>query len=197
MRRSPLLALAALLVLACPAARAQMASPSSTAMGAPMPPSKALDDMLNLLESELVPAAEAMPADKYDFAPSQAIFIPSQHTEYATVRTFGQQVAHLAEANYYFFSSISETRPEIDPQSIMKLKSKAELVAALKQSFAYAHHTIATITPENAFVSLKGVDGMHTRTTVAGFAVAHGFDHYGQMVEYLRMNGIVPPASAK
>src|SRR5215469_14984082 len=55
----------------------------------------------------------------------------------------------------------------------------------------------ATITAENAFVTIKPIDGFSTRTTIAAFAAAHGYDHYGQMVEYLRMNGIVPPASAK
>jgi uncharacterized damage-inducible protein DinB len=61
----------------------------------------------------------------------------------------------------------------------------------------FAHKALATITPENAFVTIKGADGMQTRATVAAFGVAHGYDHYGQIVEYLRMNGIVPPASAK
>jgi uncharacterized damage-inducible protein DinB len=80
-------------------------------------------------------------------------------------------------------------------KAIGSLTTKEQIVPALAASFAYAHRAIATITPANAFLTIKGVDGMQTRTTVAAFAVAHGFDHYGQMVEYLRMNGIVPPGS--
>jgi hypothetical protein len=74
---------------------------------------------------------------------------------------------------------------------------KEEAVMSLEMSLAFAHKAIATITAENAFVMIKGADGMNTRATLAAFGVAHGYDHYGQMVEYLRMNGIVPPASAK
>jgi uncharacterized damage-inducible protein DinB len=68
-------------------------------------------------------------------------------------------------------------------------------VAALEKSFVFAHKAIATITAENAFLAIKPVDGQNTRATLAAFGVAHGFDHYGQMVEYLRMNGMVPPGS--
>jgi UDP-N-acetylmuramyl pentapeptide phosphotransferase/UDP-N-acetylglucosamine-1-phosphate transferase len=59
----------------------------------------------------------------------------------------------------------------------------------------YAHKALATITPENAYTTIDGVDGLHTRSVVASFISAHGYDHYGQMVEYLRMNGVVPPGS--
>jgi hypothetical protein len=176
---------------------AQPPAPAPETAGAHMPPSKALDDMLNLFEGEFTSAAEAMPADKYDFTPANATFMPVQHSEYTGVRSFAEQIAHVAEANYYFFSKISDIKPDIDPRTILQMKSKPELLAALAQSFAYGHRVIATITPENAFLTIDGVDGMHTRTTVAAFAAAHGFDHYGQIVEYLRMNGIVPPASKK
>ena len=75
------------------------------------------------------------------------------------------------------------------------IKTKDEAVAALAASFAFAHKAIATITPENAFVPVKPIDGQGTRATLAAFGVAHGYDHYGQLVEYLRMNGVVPPGS--
>jgi hypothetical protein len=83
----------------------------------------------------------------------------------------------------------------VDMEKIGKLTKKDETIAALAGSFAFAHKAIATITAANAFEPIKGVDGIHTRATVAAFGVAHGYDHYGQMVEYLRMNGIVPPGS--
>ena len=103
----------------------------------------------------------------------------------------------MAQANYYFYMTASGLKPDVDVKGIGNLKSKDEIVAALVASFAFGHKAIATITATNAFESIEGADGLHTRATVADFAVAHGFDHYGQMVEYLRMNGIVPPASAK
>jgi len=101
----------------------------------------------------------------------------------------------VAEANYYFYSTLSGIKPDVDMEKIGKLTKKDDAVAALAASFTFAHKAIATITAANAFETIKGVDGMHTRATVAAFGVAHGYDHYGQMVEYLRMNGIVPPGS--
>ncbi len=101
----------------------------------------------------------------------------------------------MAEANYYFYSTLSGLKPDMDRKQIAMLTKKEDAVAALAASFAFAHRAIATITLENAFETIKGADGMHTRATLAAFGVAHGYDHYGQMVEYLRMNGIVPPGS--
>jgi len=122
--------------------------------------------------------------------------VPSQKTEFATVRTFAQQVTHVAEANYYFYSVVSGLKPDVDMKGILKLTNKDDAVAALAGSFAFAHKAIATLTPANTFEVLKSEEmGLQTRGTLAAFGVAHGFDHYGQMVEYLRMNGIVPPAS--
>ena len=143
-------------------------------------------------------AVKAMPADKFDFAPSQAIFVAGQKTEFATVRTFAQQATHVAQANYFFYSAVSGLKPDVDMDGLPKLTKKDDVVAALAGSFAFAHKAIATLTPANAFEVVKVAGtGMWTRGTLAGFGVAHAFDHYGQMVEYLRMNGIVPPASAK
>ena len=86
----------------------------------------------------------------------------------------------------------------MDPRAILKLTKKDDVVAALAGSFAFAHKAIATLTPANAFEVIKSPEpGFQTRATLAAFGIAHCWDHYGQMVEYLRMNGIVPPASAK
>jgi uncharacterized damage-inducible protein DinB len=157
-------------------------------------PAKALEPMLSMIEGEFMSAAKAMPADKYDFSP-KVLAIPS--SKFEDVRTFADQVKHVTQANYFFYSSVSGMKPDVDVKAIGDLKSKDEIVAAAAKSFAFAHRAIATITPENAWISIKPVDGLDTRTSIATFGVAHGFDHYGQMVEYLRMNGIVPPASAK
>jgi uncharacterized damage-inducible protein DinB len=161
-------------------------------------PSKAFDSQLDLIEEEMMGAVKAMPAEKYGFAPTAAIFVPGQMTEFAKVRTFAQQATHVAEANYFFYGTLSDLKPEVDVSGIEKLTKKEDVVAALAGSFAYAHKAIATLTPANAFQVVKSPEpGLQTRATLAAFGIAHTFDHYGQMVEYLRMNGIVPPASAK
>ena len=177
--------------------RAQMSGPPpSPPVGTKEEPAQAVDGLLSMLEFQVVGAAKAMPADKYGFAPTQGIFAPSQTTQFDTVRTFAAQVTHLAQANYFFFGW-SGMKPDRDVKAIGSITSKDEAVASLQASFVYAHKAIATITAENAFVAIKPIDGFSTRVTIAAFAAAHGNDHYGQMVEYLRMNGIVPPASAK
>jgi plastocyanin len=158
-------------------------------------PAKALDELLSLYEGEAMGVVQAMPADKYSFAPTAATFAAGQTVKFDSVRTFAQQVTHVAEANFYFYSSLSGLKPEIDTDKLANITTKDEAVAALAASFKFAHKAIATITPENAFLPIKPVDGQGTRATVAAFGVAHGYDHYGQMVEYLRMNGIVPPGS--
>jgi uncharacterized damage-inducible protein DinB len=177
--------------------RAQMSGPPpAPPVGTKEDPAKAVDGLLSMMEFQVVGAAKAMPADKYGFAPAQSIFAKEQATQFDTVRTFAGQVTHLAQANYFFFAW-GGVKPDRDVKAIASITTKDDAVAALEASFAYAHKAIATITTENAFVAIKPVDGFSTRTTVAAFAAAHGSDHYGQMVVYLRMNGIVPPASAK
>ena len=163
-------------------------------VGQLMEPSKALDEMLTMFEGEALGVAKAMPADKYSFAPSAADFT-DKGVKFEGVRTFAGQVAHVAQANYYFFSTIADTKPDVDMRAIGKLTNKDECVKALADSFAFGHRALQTIKGSNAWTYYKGLDGLHTRASVAAFAVAHGFDHYGQMVVYLRMNGVVPPGS--
>ena len=165
-------------------ALAQATAPAKPAVGALIPPAQVYGKLLSQLESEFVSAAEAMPEDKYNFAP------PVSAGEFKGVRTFGEQVKHVAQANAYFFHD--PTKPLVDDRAEYdKLKTKAEIVKALKDSFVRAHAYVDSITPENAFVNTS----MGTRAGQAAFGIAHLMDHYGQMVVYLRMNGIVPPAS--
>ncbi len=197
MRIQALVLAGALLVSGGVQLRAQISAlPPAPPIGTKEDPAKAVDGLLSLMEFQVVGAAKAMPADKYGFAPAQGIFAPGQTTQFDTVRTFVAQVNHLAQANYFFFTW-SGIKPDRDLKAIGAITTKDEAVAALEASFAYAHQAIATITTENAFVAIKPIDGYSTRVTIAAFAVAHANDHYGQLVEYLRMNGIVPPASAR
>lgn len=198
--RISLLTMTVLVVASSVAGSSQMpmGSGSAAAAGTIVTPSKAVDSQLSLIESEMMGAVKAMPAEKYDFAPSAAIFVPGQTTEFATVKTFAQQATHVAQGNYFFYMAVSGLKPDADVAGIGKLTKKDEVVAALANSFAFGHKAIATLTVANAFevVSIQE-PGIYTRATLAQFGVSHSFDHYGQMVEYLRMNGIVPPASAK
>jgi uncharacterized damage-inducible protein DinB len=176
-----------LLAVASTLGAAQAAAPAKPAVGTLMSPSATYGKLLSGMEQEFVSAAEAMPEDKYNFAP------PATMGEFKGVRTFGQQVKHVAEANYYFFGgpSYSEAEAKSRTDAIEKLTSKADIVKALKDSFVMAHAYVDGITQENAFVmTAHGTPG-----GMAAFGLAHFMDHYGQMVVYLRMNGIVPPAS--
>ena len=157
------------------------------AVGTPMPPAAVYGKLLDLMQKEFVSAAEAMPEDKFDFAP------PAGSGDFKGVRTFGGQIKHVAEANYYFFggSDFTEAQSKARNDQIEKLTSKADIVKALKESFGQAHKFVDGITADNAFVMTEH----GTRGGMASFGLAHLMDHYGQMVVYLRMNGIIPPAS--
>jgi len=186
--------LAAMLGCCITAAAAQIGAAPKIAAGTVVEPAKSFDDMLTGFEKEMMGVAKAMPADKYDFAPSAAVFVPSQKTEYAGVRNFGAMLIHIAQANYFYGGGLSGLKPEVDVKDLAELKDKEKIVGALEASFVFVHKAIGTLTPANAFESVRGTT---TRASLAGGVVAHGFDHYGQLVEYLRMNGIVPPASVK
>lgn len=180
-------------------AEAQMAMGANAgpAAGTMAAPSKAVDVQLGLIEMEMMGVVKTMPADKFSFAPSAAIFVPGQKTEFATVRTFAEQATHVAQANYFFYMTVGGMKPDVDMAGLAKLTKKEDVVAALAASFAFAHKAIATLTAANAFeVVTIPEPGFYTRATLAEFGAAHANDHYGQMVEYLRMNGMVPPASA-
>jgi uncharacterized damage-inducible protein DinB len=151
----------------------------------------ALNAELGAIEWQVVGAAEAMPEDKYSFAPSGG--------EFKGVRTFGEQVKHLAAANFMFVAIMNGEKPDMESaeHGPADLKTKAQIVPYLKDSFAAAHKAIGTLTSENALTLLPNAPFpiFNTRLGVASFTSAHCMDHYGQMVVYLRMNGIIPPAS--
>jgi hypothetical protein len=124
--------------------------------------------------------------------------VPSQRTEFAGVRTFGALAIHVAQANYELGAAINEMKPEVDVAALTSLKSKDQIVDALAASFVFVHKAVNTLTPDNAFQSVRvGIPDPMTRSTLASFIAAHASEEYGQMVVYLRMNGIVPPASRK
>ncbi len=157
----------------------------------------AVDREISRIEKQIVDAAEAMPADKFNFSP-ESLKIPG--SDYKGVRTFGEQIKHVAATNYLLWSPVTGDKV---PDNVNEgkgpdnMKTKAEIISYLKDSYALGHKAAASLTAANLVEPLTMGKNQTTRLFLATFGAAHGFDHYGQMVEYLRMNGIVPPASRK
>jgi hypothetical protein len=153
----------------------------------------AVDREVGNIEKQVVDAAEAMPEEKFNFTP-ESLNIPG--AEYKGVRTFALQVRHVAASNYILWAQVTGDRIPEDYKGgngPANLKTKAEIVRFLKDSYVLGHKAAAALTSQNMLQAPEG--SKSPRLRLATFAVAHAFDHYGQMVEYLRMNGIVPPAS--
>jgi hypothetical protein len=177
---------------------APAASPAPQAQASPAPPAtfaSLVDRQVSTYEKNVVEAAEAMPEDKYNFTPS-SLNLPG--AAYKDVRTFAQLVKHTATANYRLWTNVTGEKM---PENIKgtngpdEFKTKAEIIQFLKDSFAVGHRAAKTITPQNALEEIAWFRGTAPRIFVASAAVIHDADEYGQMIEYLRMNGIVPPAS--
>lgn len=150
------------------------------------------DRYLSSVEKEVVDAAEAMPDNKYNFAPTAG--------EFKGVRTFGAQVKHIAAVNYVLGAAILGEKPPVDvggEDGPANMTSKADIVKYLKDSFAYAHKALGGINADSLLEAVKAPwgDRPMTRLSLTNIMLSHPFDHYGQMVVYLRMNGIIPPAS--
>jgi uncharacterized damage-inducible protein DinB len=182
-------------------------APAQTGMAAPQPHAdqaaaaldaqrekRALMVFLKVVQKQIVSAADAMPAVKYGFAPTDG--------EFKGVRTFGQQVKHLAATNHILAAAALGEEPPADAgdeQGPETVRTKAEILDYLNASFAHLARAIDAIGDTNAAVKsspispLKGPETTRLALTVE--SLIHAFNHYGQMVEYLRMNGIVPPAS--
>jgi hypothetical protein len=149
---------------------------------------------ISAVEKLITEAAEAMPEDKFNFSPQS---LQLSGADYKGVRTFAMQIKHIAASNYALYAPLTEdTFPKdfIGGDGPENLKTKADIMKFLHDSFALGHKAAGTLTTENMLQPAKP-GGTTARLHRATFAVAHAYDHYGQMVEYLRMNGIVPPAS--
>jgi len=155
-----------------------------------------VDREISRIEELIVDVAEAMPEDKYNFSP-EALNIAG--SDYKGVFSFAAQIKHVAASNYFLFSSVTGDKVLAkifnDGKGPDDLKIKADILKFLKDSFALGHRAASTLTVENMLQSPAG--GKSARLHVAEFGIAESYNHYGQMVEYLRMNGIVPPASRK
>ncbi len=161
------------------------------ALAGPPTVSMVLDRQVSNLEREFVPLVEAMPDNKFDYAPTEG--------EFKGVRTFNEMSRHVALTNDQIASAILGEKSTIDSgknDNGPELKTKAEVVKMVKDSFAKLHKAIATINEKNQLEVIDGPwGGKANRLGLSIVAVSHSFDHYGQLVEYLRNNGIIPPAS--
>jgi hypothetical protein len=166
----------------------------SAAPSAPPTVTAILDRSLSGLEREFFPTAEAIHDDKFSFAPTAG--------DFKGVRTFGEQVRHVAATNYAIASALLQEKAPVDlgkggDEGPASMTSKADIVRYLKDSFAYAHKALATVNEGNIAGQVQSPFGSNkaSRLGLSVSMIAHSRDHYGQMVEYLRMNGIIPPAS--
>jgi uncharacterized damage-inducible protein DinB len=154
----------------------------------------ALQVLAKLIERVIMSSADAMPADKYGFAPTDG--------EFKEVRTFGQMVKHLSATNYILAAAALGEEPpadagdELGPEAV---RTKAEILSYLKGSFAYLDKAIEAIGQKSIPVKSSPISPLKsmevTRQALVVESLVHSFDHYGQMVEYLRLNGVIPPAS--
>jgi hypothetical protein len=150
-----------------------------------------------MVEHQFVAAAEAMPDDRYSFAPAGA--------EFSGVRTFALEVPQVATADFVISGAILGQGP---PPSVSvedaangpdNLQTKQQILQYLKDSFAVGHKAMATLNNGNALAPLDNklpiAIPLNTLLALAIFSFSHASDHSGQMVKYLGMNGFVPPAS--
>jgi len=165
----------------------------STAVFADSPSvGQVFDSQFQLVEREIVGLVEAMPASKFDFTPSSADI---KGSDFQGVRSFAQQAKHLATNIYDFSAAVLGEKPPVeinDGEGPRSVQTKEQVVAYLKGSFAYGHKALLSLTEKN---QMEHAAGRGTRLGDAVFLMWHSLDHYGQMVEYARMNGVVPPAS--
>ena len=171
----------------------------SAAFGADAPSvGQTLDGQLRNAEREIVGLFEAMPADKINFSP---VDLDIKGSQFTGVRTFAQEGKHLATYIYMLSSTILDEKPPVDigkddsgPDSV---KTKEQIDEYMKGAFAFGHKALQSITAANEMdmVPRTGPGRKMPRIAAASFLLYHNFDHYGQMVVYLRMNGLIPPAS--
>jgi hypothetical protein len=174
------------LALLATVAVAQQNAPATPS--APLTVAAVLDRQLSTLEKEMVPMGTDMPESKFNFVPSGG--------DFNGVRNFSDHLKHAAVVNYRVGGAILQEKPPM-PADMASLKSKDEIMKFFQNSFAYAHKAFATITETNLVEEIPALsgNGTTTRLWLATFLIGHDRDHYGQLVVYLRMNGIIPPAS--
>lgn len=153
----------------------------------------AIERQFNKIESDILTTAEAMPENKFDFTPGQ---LAIKNSHFKGVRTFAGQIMHLATDNIFIWSAITGDSVRADIEDVngpRNIKTKKEVIAYLRSSFAIGRRAIATLTNQNAMDMIDYMWRKLPRLDLAFYALTHANEHYGQMVIYLRMCGITPP----
>ena len=157
--------------------------------------SAAMDSEIDKIQDQFLAAVEAMPEDRFDFTPES---LNVQGAELRGVRSFAMQVRHVAADNFAIWAPLTG-RPEPAgihaPNGPEEMKTRADIMKFLRESFAFSHQAVAGISSENALAKVDFRGNQVTRLSLAVLALTHINDHYGQLVEYLRLSGVVPPSS--
>jgi hypothetical protein len=180
-------------------ASAPQHEPTAAELSRDETPGKAFLRQFAWQEYEVRSAAEAMPAEKWSYRPAQGLF-KNEKPAFgpAEVRTFAEQVKHIACSNFAFSAELDGIKPPeaCDKGGPSPAKTPAELLVYLRDSFVALKKSLSSITAKNMYDPIEGpYAGPNTRLGLAAVCVWHAADHYGQMILYLRLNGIVPPAS--
>jgi uncharacterized damage-inducible protein DinB len=142
----------------------------------------------NGIKGFILRSAEKMPVDQFGFQPTPE------------VRSFGQILAHIADGNYLLCSpALGEANPSgtvMDAIEKEKLGREA-LIAKLKDSFTYCDRAYAGLTDANAGDTVPLMTSKRPRVALLWFHISHAFEHYGNLVTYMRLKGIVPPSSER
>jgi uncharacterized damage-inducible protein DinB len=140
--------------------------------------------LLGIAKGDILKTADKVPEDKYSFKPTPE------------VRSLGQILAHVADAQYFFCGTARGEKPPA--KNVEKsATTKAQIQSALKEAFAYCDAAYAGLTDAASAETISFLGQQRTKLSVLDFNVAHTFEHYGNLVTYMRINGIVPPSSEK
>jgi uncharacterized damage-inducible protein DinB len=147
------------------------------------PMSKETKGLYNTVKDDILKSAEKMPEANYSFKPSP------------DVRSYGEVLGHIVDSQAFFCGS---AKGEDKKSTVEKdVHAKAALIAALKDSFAYCDAVYDGLTDSNGAMMMKFGGGQRSMAGILNFNNAHDFEHYGNLVTYLRIKGIVPPSSQK
>jgi uncharacterized damage-inducible protein DinB len=170
--------------------------PARAEPAASIPPfARAIDAEIQNVEDPFVAIAEAMPEDRFGYSP-ESLKLPG--SDFKGVRTFAAQVRHVAADNFAIWAPIAG-KPEPPnlqaPNGPPEMTSRAEILKFLRDSFAFSHEAARNLTSENALQLVEFRGRRVTQLSLVVLALTHVNDHYGQLVEYARMCGVVPPGS--
>ncbi len=184
---------------AAPQSAAPRHQPTAAELSRDETPGKAVTRQFEYQEYEIRSVAEAMPADKWGYRPAPGLF-KNEKPDFgpAEMRNFGEQIKHVACSNFAFAAELDGTTPPnaCDKGGPSPAKTGAELLVYLRESFAALKKPLSAITAKNMYDPIEGpYAGPNTRLGLAEVCIWHAADHYGQLIIYLRLNGIVPPAS--